>query len=121
VKHLAFWQRYCADVVRAVSEGEKPTLARGTYAAINERVQVDFDHYTDQELEEILDSSLALFLRAVGTIDAGVVIPYKEKVRGYSPSEYVEVMENHYRMHIKHLSGLRRGRRGQRDGEARRR
>lgn len=106
-KHMAFWQRYCAEVVRAVSEGKKPVLARGTYAAVNERAQVDLNHHTDQELDEILERSLALFLRAVGTVAADVVIPYKEKVRGYTPSEYVDVMENHYRMHVKHLTGLR--------------
>jgi hypothetical protein len=111
-KHMAFWQQYCAEVARAVSSGEKPTLAKGTYAAVNERAQAEYDQYTDQELDHILENSLTLFLRSLGMIDADVVIPYKQKVRGYSAPEYVDVMENHYRMHVKHLSRLRAKGRG---------
>lgn len=106
LKHMTFWQVYCAVVVEAVADGNAPPLVSGTYVVINKQAQIDYDTYTNVELQQQMKRSLRRFTEALKRIPPSTVIPYKKQVRGYTPSEFAQVMAGHYRMHVRHLKRL---------------
>lgn len=107
LRHMTFWQVYCAAVTTAVAHGQTPALAKGTYADINKKAQIDYSHYSDEELYTMLERALRQFTRSLKSIDPAVVVPYKKHVRGYVPHDYAEMMAGHYRMHIRYLKKTR--------------
>ncbi|MGZ2257398.1 hypothetical protein [Roseobacter sp. A03A-229] len=109
LRHMAFWHAYYADTLTAFASGQTPEVLSGTYKVINRNAQRAHAEAGAEVLLARLQTAQGAVLEAVAQIPAQTLIPYKKGSRTYARDAYIDVMSEHFDMHVRYLQGIAKG------------